>query len=136
MVGEPDQAVILVVEDAMVPRLALTRGVEHEGHRVLQASDGAEALDALDMRLPELDEDEQRDGADPNRSRAERLEGRDGREAEPEQRERRDEDAGGEADDRAQLLRLAVPGDVHRRVVLVQHLGAHLREPVDRVVHA
>ena len=41
-----------------------------------------------------------------------------------------------EADDRAQLLRLAVAGDVHGRVVLVQHLGAHLREPVDRVVDA
>ena len=32
-----------------------------------------------------------------------------------------------EADDRAQLLGASVPGDVHRRVVLVQHLGARLR---------
>lgn len=66
MPGEaPGPAVVLVVEDAMVPRLALARGVEHEGHRVLLATDGREALDALarepvdmvllDLVMPELD---------------------------------------------------------------------------------
>ena len=45
--------------------------------------------------------------------------------ARPEQRE-----------DRAQLLCAPVTRDVHRRVVLVQHLRARPREPVDRVVHA
>ena len=41
-----------------------------------------------------------------------------------------------EGDHRAQLLGVRVPGDVHRRDLLVEHLGAGLREPVDRVVHA
>ncbi len=41
-----------------------------------------------------------------------------------------------EGEHRAQLLGAGVPGDVHVRDLLVQHLGAHLGEPVDRVVHA
>lgn len=61
----PEPAVVLVAEDAMVPRLALARGVEQEGHRVLLATDGREALDVLarervdmvllDLVMPELD---------------------------------------------------------------------------------
>ena len=39
-------------------------------------------------------------------------------------------------EDRSQLLGVRVAGDVHGRVLLVQHLGAGLREPVDRVVDA
>ena len=41
-----------------------------------------------------------------------------------------------EAEDRPDLLRVAVAGDVHRRDLLVQHLRAGLGQPVDRVVHA
>ena len=41
-----------------------------------------------------------------------------------------------EREHRPQLLRVAVAGDVNRRVLLVQHLGADLCEPVDRVVDA
>ena len=37
---------------------------------------------------------------------------------------------------RAQLLGARVARDVHVGVLLVQHLGAVLRQPVDRVVHA
>jgi signal transduction histidine kinase len=68
MSGEADHrpaATVLVVEDSMVNRLALSRGVENEGHRVLQASDGREALDLLgreqvhmvllDLLMPEVD---------------------------------------------------------------------------------
>ena len=39
-----------------------------------------------------------------------------------------------EREHRAHLLRARVPGDVHHRDLLVQHLGAEPREPVDRVV--
>ncbi|HSK90869.1 MAG TPA: hybrid sensor histidine kinase/response regulator [Euzebyales bacterium] len=58
-------AVVLVAEDAVIPRLALARGVEQEGHRVLVATDGREALEVLarervdmvllDLVMPELD---------------------------------------------------------------------------------
>ena len=41
-----------------------------------------------------------------------------------------------EAEDRPDLLRVAVAGHVDGRDLLVQHLGAGLREPVDRVVDA
>src|SRR5690606_33475956 len=59
------QATVLVVEDTVVNRLALTRGVEREGHVVLQAANGREALDTLrrstvdmvllDLLMPEID---------------------------------------------------------------------------------
>jgi signal transduction histidine kinase len=65
VVGDVDPATVLIAEDAMIPRLALARGVEHEGHRVLQAADGREALDVLrrepvdmvllDLVMPEVD---------------------------------------------------------------------------------
>jgi signal transduction histidine kinase len=68
MSGDPDRqpaATVLVVEDSLVNRLALARGVENEGHRVLQASDGREALEVLgrdgvemvllDLLMPEVD---------------------------------------------------------------------------------
>jgi signal transduction histidine kinase len=58
-------ATVLVVDDSMIPRLALARGVEREGHRVLQATDGREALAVLraepvdmvllDLVMPEVD---------------------------------------------------------------------------------
>jgi signal transduction histidine kinase len=64
-VGHQPAATVLVVEDSTVNRLALSRGVENEGHRVLQASDGREALDLLgreqvhmvllDLLMPEVD---------------------------------------------------------------------------------
>ena len=41
-----------------------------------------------------------------------------------------------EAEHRTQLLGVAVAGHVHRSVLLVEHLGAGLRELVDRVVDA
>ena len=41
-----------------------------------------------------------------------------------------------EREQRAQLLGIAVTRDVHRRDLLVQHLGAGLGQTVDRVVHA
>ena len=41
-----------------------------------------------------------------------------------------------EAEQRAHLLGARVARDVHGRVLLVQHLRAAPREPVDRVVHA
>ena len=41
-----------------------------------------------------------------------------------------------EREERAQLLGARVPRDVHRRDLLVEDLGAVLREPVDRVVDA
>lgn len=60
-----DGATVLVVEDALVNRRALRRGVENEGHRVLEAIDGAEALQVLaheqidmvllDLVMPEVD---------------------------------------------------------------------------------
>lgn len=63
--GRPPAATVLVVEDSLVNRLALARGVENEGHRVLQAADGREALDLLgrgevemvllDLLMPEVD---------------------------------------------------------------------------------
>jgi signal transduction histidine kinase len=65
MTGEAASATVLVVEDAMIPRLALARGVEQLGHRVLLASDGREALQVLgteevdmvllDLLMPEVD---------------------------------------------------------------------------------
>ena len=39
-------------------------------------------------------------------------------------------------DHRSQLIGVRVAGDVHGRVVLVQHLGAELRQSIDRVVDA
>jgi signal transduction histidine kinase len=60
-----DVATVLVVEDALVNRRTLKRGVENEGHRVLEAVDGAGALDLLahekidmvllDLVMPEVD---------------------------------------------------------------------------------
>ena len=41
-----------------------------------------------------------------------------------------------QGEQRAQLLGARVARDVHVGVLLVQHLGAVLRQPVDRVVHA
>ncbi len=66
MTGEAQEpATVLVVEDTRVNRLALRRGVEQEGHRVVEAADGREALDVLvrekidmvllDLVMPELD---------------------------------------------------------------------------------
>ncbi|HSI94268.1 MAG TPA: ATP-binding protein [Jiangellaceae bacterium] len=68
MSGDPGRepaATVLVVEDSLINRLALARGVENEGHRVLQASDGREALEILgrdgvemvllDLLMPEVD---------------------------------------------------------------------------------
>lgn len=78
MTQAPEQpATVLVVEDTLVNRLALVRGVEHLGHRVLQATDGAEALQVLaaehvdmvllDLLMPGVDGFEvlRRMGADP-----------------------------------------------------------------------
>src|SRR4051812_22002807 len=58
-------ATVLVVEDSLIPRRALVRGVEREGHQVLQAVDGREALAVLraqpvdmvllDLVMPEVD---------------------------------------------------------------------------------
>ncbi|HEX6336997.1 MAG TPA: ATP-binding protein [Jiangellaceae bacterium] len=58
-------ATVLVVEDTLVNRLALAKGVEREGHRVLQAENGRAALDVLaaqhidmvllDLLMPEMD---------------------------------------------------------------------------------
>ncbi|WP_353808821.1 sensor histidine kinase [Agromyces sp. SYSU T00194] len=58
-------ATVLVVDDTMIPRATLARGVAHEGHRVIEASDGREALDLLrrepvdmvllDLVMPEVD---------------------------------------------------------------------------------
>ncbi len=58
-------ATVLVVEDTLVNRLALAKGVEREGHRVLQAENGREALAVLaeeridmvllDLLMPEMD---------------------------------------------------------------------------------
>jgi signal transduction histidine kinase len=63
--GDERGATVLVVEDALVNRLALARGVEHEGHLVRQAANGREALDTLrrepidmvllDLLMPEVD---------------------------------------------------------------------------------
>jgi signal transduction histidine kinase len=60
-----DEVTVLVVEDSRVNRLALVRGVEREGHRVLAAADGREALELLareavdmvllDLLMPEVD---------------------------------------------------------------------------------
>ncbi|MFY1620950.1 sensor histidine kinase [Micromonospora sp. WMMD736] len=65
MTGEQTAATVLVVEDSLVNRLALVKGVEHEGHVVLQATDGGEALDVLarqpvdmvllDLVMPDVD---------------------------------------------------------------------------------
>ena len=61
----PIAASVLVVDDAMIPRVTLARGVEHEGHRAIQAADGREALDILrtepvdmvllDLLMPDVD---------------------------------------------------------------------------------
>lgn len=56
--GHP-AATVLVVDDTTIPRAALARGVEHEGHRAVQARDGREALGllratAIDMVLLDL----------------------------------------------------------------------------------
>lgn len=58
-------ATVLVVEDTLVNRLALAKGVEREGHRVLQADNGRAALEVLasdnvdmvllDLLMPEVD---------------------------------------------------------------------------------
>jgi signal transduction histidine kinase len=60
-----DGATVLIVEDSVVNRRTLSRGVENEGHRVLEAVDGAQALDVLahepvdmvllDLLMPEVD---------------------------------------------------------------------------------
>ncbi|MEQ6903262.1 ATP-binding protein [Nocardioides sp. YIM 152588] len=60
-----EPATVLVVDDTTIPRVALARGVEREGHRVLQAADGREALRVLaeqpvdmvllDLVMPDLD---------------------------------------------------------------------------------
>ncbi|MFW6091061.1 MAG: sensor histidine kinase [Actinomycetota bacterium] len=65
MSGDGEQATVLVVEDTLVNRLALAKGVEREGHRVLQAENGREALAVmaaervdmvlLDLLMPEMD---------------------------------------------------------------------------------
>jgi signal transduction histidine kinase len=60
MTGDADErATILVAEDERINRLALVRGVEREGHRVVQAADGSEALahladGGIDMVLLDL----------------------------------------------------------------------------------
>ena len=56
---------VLVVEDTLVNRLTLAKGVEREGHQVLQAENGREALELLaayrvdmvllDLLMPEMD---------------------------------------------------------------------------------
>jgi signal transduction histidine kinase len=43
--GEP--ATVLVVDDTLINRVSLAKGVENLGHRVVQATDGAEALEVL-----------------------------------------------------------------------------------------
>lgn len=58
-------ATVLVVEDTLVNRVALAKGVEREGHMVLQAENGREALEILtrdqvdmvllDLLMPEID---------------------------------------------------------------------------------
>jgi CheY-like chemotaxis protein len=58
-------ATVLVVEDTLVNRLTLAKGVEREGHQVLQAENGREALELLaahrvdmvllDLLMPEMD---------------------------------------------------------------------------------
>jgi signal transduction histidine kinase len=60
-----DGVTVLVVEDSRVNRLALVRGVEREGYRVVAAADGREALDVLgcqtvdmvllDLLMPDVD---------------------------------------------------------------------------------
>ncbi|WP_052664226.1 sensor histidine kinase [Nitriliruptor alkaliphilus] len=65
MAGDVGGATVLVVEDTRINRLALRRGVEREGHRVLEAVDGREALEVLaretvdmvllDLLMPEMD---------------------------------------------------------------------------------
>jgi CheY-like chemotaxis protein len=66
MTGDADErATILVAEDERINRLALVRGVEREGHRVVQAADGREALAhladggvdmvLLDLLMPAVD---------------------------------------------------------------------------------
>lgn len=74
---QQEQATVLVVDDTLVNRVALAKGVEHLGHRVLQATDGAEALEVLaaervdmvllDLLMPGVDGFEvlRRMGADP-----------------------------------------------------------------------
>ncbi|HEX6235506.1 MAG TPA: ATP-binding protein [Jiangellaceae bacterium] len=62
---DSEPATVLVVEDTLVNRLALAKGVEHEGHRVLHADNGRAALDTLaaqhidmvllDLLMPEMD---------------------------------------------------------------------------------
>ena len=59
------KATVLVVEDTVLNRIALARGVEREGHLVIQAANGREALDTLrteavdmvllDLLMPEVD---------------------------------------------------------------------------------
>ena len=56
---------ILIADDNRVNRLLLARGLEHEGHTIVFAEHGAEALDLLrqqpfdllllDVLMPELD---------------------------------------------------------------------------------
>jgi signal transduction histidine kinase len=60
-----ERATILVAEDTRINRLVLVRGVEREGHRVVEAADGREALAhladgsvdmvLLDLLMPEVD---------------------------------------------------------------------------------
>jgi signal transduction histidine kinase len=63
--GVDEGAVVLVVDDSAVNRIALKRGVERLGHDVLVASDGAEAIEVLrqqrvdmvllDLLMPQVD---------------------------------------------------------------------------------
>ncbi|WP_153394980.1 sensor histidine kinase [Ornithinicoccus halotolerans] len=47
MTRPQEGATVLVVDDTLLNRVALVKGVEHLGHHVLQAADGAEALETL-----------------------------------------------------------------------------------------
>ena len=61
----PGHGTILIADDNRVNRLLLARGLEHEGHTIIFAEHGAEALDLLlrqpfdllllDVLMPELD---------------------------------------------------------------------------------
>lgn len=65
MAGDAEPGRVLVVEDELVNRLSLVRGVEREGHAVAAATNGREALEALrrgpfdivllDLLMPVLD---------------------------------------------------------------------------------
>ena len=54
MPAQPDSAVILIADDDTFIRHMLTRYLEREGYRVIEATDGAEALDLYFCYLPDL----------------------------------------------------------------------------------